>query len=206
MKTTFAILLALSFFFSSLSYAKWVDPEAEANKYRKHRAWKGVDFTVSGFSSSAGTSAITYRHALNDIWEWNAGTGIDSLGWFFTGGGRYFVYNWPRTTCFFAFACHGQVSGGANLNYANGGRKTFTNAGVDSVYDQGNSISLFPTVAFRSIYNEFFSLTLDVGYRIMVQKPNIRRSFGPANQSNVDDLEKSSKNDFGASVAFGIVF
>lgn len=206
MKTIFAVLLVLSFFFSSLSHAKWVDPEAEANKYRKFRAWQGVDFTVSGFSSSSGTSAITYRNALNDILEWNAGTGIDSLGWFFTGGGRYFFYNWPRTTCFFAFSCHGQVSGGGNLYYANGGRKTFTNGGVDSVYDQGNSIYMFPTVAFRSIYREFFSLTLDVGYRFMVQKPNIRRSFGPLVQSNLDDMEKATANGFGASVAFGIVF
>lgn len=206
MKNVLAALLLMTFFAASVSHAKWIDPEQEAKKYRQVRAWQGVDFTFTGFSSSAGTSAVTYRSAINDLTEWNAGTGVDSLGWFFTGGGNYFLYNWPRTTCFFAFSCHGQVLAGGNLYYANGGRKTFTNNGVDTNYDQGNSMYILPGVAFRSIYREFFSLTLDVGYRVMVQKPSIRRSYGPLVQSNIDDMEKANKDGLGASVSLGIVF
>jgi len=206
MSKVLAALLVFSVFVGSICHAKWVDPEQEAKKYRKVRAWQGIDFTFTGFSSSTGTSAVTYRSAVNDIWEWNAGTGIDGLGWFFTGGGNYFVYNWPKTTCFFAFNCHGQVLAGGNLYYANGGRKSYTNDGVVTDYDLGNSMYILPGVAFRSIYREFFSLTLDVGYRIMVQKPNIRRSYGPLVQSNIDDMEKANSNGFGASVALGIVF
>lgn len=206
MRKSIAAIFVFSFCLSSLSFAVWVDPEKEANKYRQVKAWQGVDFTFTGFSSSNGTSAITYRNADNDLWEWNGGTGIDPLGWFFTGGARYFFYNWPQTTCFFAFNCHGQVSGGANLYYANGGRKTFTNGGVDTIYDQGSSMYLLPSVAFRSIYREFFSLTLDVGYRFMVQNPSIRRSYGPLVQSNLDDMERANQNGFGASVSLGIVF
>lgn len=205
MKKTWIVLFVLSFCWSAFSLA-WVDPEMEAKRFHQIRAWKGVDFTLTGVSSSGGTSAITYRSAVNDLWEWNGGTGIDALGWFFTGGGRYFFYNWPKTTCFFAFNCHGQVLGGANLYYANGGRRTFTNAGTDTLYDQGNSIYLFPSVAFRSTYQEFFSLTLDVGYRVMVQKPQIRRTYGPLVQSNVAEMEKANQNGLGASVSLGIVF
>ncbi|HEY8270155.1 MAG TPA: hypothetical protein VIG33_04655 [Pseudobdellovibrionaceae bacterium] len=206
MRKSLAALFVFSFFTSSFSYAKWIDPEAEDRKHRQVKAWQGIDFTFTGFSSSSGTTAVTYRNAINDLWEWNAGTGIDSLGWFFTGGGNYFLYNWPHTTCFFTFACHGQVLAGGNLYYANGGRRTYTNTGGDTVYDQGNSIYALPQVAFRSIYREFFSLTLDVGYRVMVQKPSIRRSYGPPAQSNVDDMEKSNVNGLGASVSLGIVF
>jgi hypothetical protein len=206
MKIFFATLIAFSFFLSSLGHAKWIDPEKEAKKNRQVKAWKGVEFTFTGVSSSTGTNAVTYRNAINDFWEWSAGAGVDSLGWFFTGGGNYFLYNWPNTTCFFAFPCHGQVLAGANLYYANGGRRTYTNNGVDTIYDQGNSIYTLPQVAFRSIYREFFSLTLDVGYRVMIQKPGIRRSFGPSVQSNVDDMEKANVNGVGASVSLGIVF
>ena len=205
MNRVFAVLLVFSFFAASLAHA-WVDPEKEAKKYRQVKAWQGIDFTFTGFSSSTGTSAVTYRNAVNDIWEWNAGTGVDSLGWFFTGGANYFLYNWPKTTCFFAFSCHGQVLAGGNLYYANGGRKTHTNNGADTYYDQGNSMYVLPGVAFRSIYREFFSLTLDVGYRVMVQKPSIRRSYGTQVQSDIDDMEKANANGFGASVALGIVF
>jgi len=206
MRKAFATLLVFSFCLGSLSFAKWIDPEKEAKKYRQVKAWQGIDFTVTGFSSSTGTSAVTYRNALNDLVEWNAGSGIDSLGWFFTGGGRYFFYNWPQTTCFFAFNCHGQITGGANLYYANGGRRNFVNAGVESHYDQTSSMYILPTVAFRSIYQEFFSLTLDVGYRFMLQNPSIRRAYGPLVQDNIDEMDKANKNGFGASVALGIVF
>jgi hypothetical protein len=206
MRKSLKALFIFSFFLSSLSYAKWIDPEKEAMKNRQVKAWKGLDFTFTGFSSSTGTSAVTYRSAINDHWEWNAGTGIDSLGWFFTGGGNYYLYNWPHTTCFFSFSCHGQVLTGANLYFANGGRKTYTNAGVNTIYDQGNSIYALPQIAFRSIYREFFSLTLDVGYRFMLQKPSIRRSLGPTVQSNMDDMEKANGNGIGASVSLGIVF
>lgn len=206
MKKSLIALFVFSFFVNSVCLADWIDPEDEAKKYRKVRAWQGVDFTLSGFSSSTGTSAVTYRNAVNDFWEWNAGSGIDSLGWFFTGGANYYYYNWPKTTCFFLFPCHGQVLAGGNLYYANGGRKTYTNNGVETIYDQGSSIYTMPGIAFRSIYQEFFSLTLDVGYRIMVQKPSIRRSYGVAVQSNIDDMEKATANGFGASVALGIVF
>lgn len=206
MRKIFAAIFIFSFFLSSLGQATWIDPEAEAQKNNKVMAWQGLDFTVTGFSSSSGTSAMTYRNALNDFWEWNAGTGIDSLGWFLTGGGRYFLYNWPKTTCFFAFNCHGQVSAGANLYYTNGGRKVYTNSGVETTYDQGNSMYVLPTVAFRSIYQEFFSLTLDVGYRFMVQNPDIRRSYGPLVQTNLDEMEAANQNGFGASVSLGFVF
>lgn len=205
MKSIIAALMVFSFFATSIGHA-WVDPEKEAKKYRQVKAWQGIDFTFTGFSSSSGTSAVTYRSAMNDIWEWNVGTGVDSLGWFFTGGTNYFLYNWPRTTCFFAFSCHGQVLAGGNLYYANGGRKTYTNNGADTYYDQTSSMYALPGVAFRSIYQEFFSLTLDVGYRFMVQKPSIRRSYGVQVQSNIDDMEKANKDGFGASVALGIVF
>lgn len=205
MKSLFAALMVFSLFAASISQG-WVDPEKEAKKYRQVKAWQGIDFTFTGFSSSSGTSAVTYRSAMNDIWEWNAGTGVDSLGWFFTGGANYFLYNWPKTTCFFAFSCHGQVLVGGNVYYANGGRKTYTNNGADTYYDQGNSMYALPGLAFRSIYREFFSLTLDVGYRFMVQKPSIKRSYGVQVQSNIDDMEKANKDGFGASVALGIVF
>lgn len=206
MKRAIAAVFLFSFFLSSLSQAKWIDPVEEAKKYRRVKAWQGLDFTFTGFSSSNGTSAVTYRSAINDILEWNAGTGIDGLGWFLTGGGNYFIYNWPRTTCFFAFSCHGQVLAGANLYYANGGRKSYTNNGVDTKYDQGSSMYMLPGLAFRSIYRGFFSLTLDAGYRVMIQKPSIRRSYGTLVQSNIDDMEKANQNGFGASVALGIVF
>jgi hypothetical protein len=160
----------------------------------------------TGFSSSTGTSAIQYRNAINDFWEWNAGTGIDTLGWFVSGGGRYYIYNWPHTTCFFAFPCHGQVTGGLNVNYANGGRKTFSSGGQDTKYDQGSSISAWPTIAFRSIYREFFSLSLDVGYRFMIQKPSITRGYGQPLPSAVDEMERANKDGFGASVSVGVVF
>jgi hypothetical protein len=205
MKNVFAALMVFSLFSVSLAHA-WIDPEKEAKKYRHVKAWQGIDFTFTGFSSSTGTSAVTYRNAVNDVWEWNGGTGVDSLGWFFTGGANYFLYNWPRTTCFFAFSCHGQVLIGGNLYYANGGRKTYTHNGADTYYDQGNSMYFLPGLAFRSIYREFFSLTLDVGYRVMVQKPSIRRSFGVQVQSDIDDMEKANKDGVGASVALGIVF
>lgn len=204
-KTIFTFIIT-SFFIGSLASAKWIDPEKEAMKNHRVQAWQGIDFTFTGFSSSTGTSSITYHSAINDYWVWDAGTGIDSLGWFFTGGGRYFIYNWPRTTCFFMFPCHGQVSGGLNMNYSNGGRRTFTEAGVESKYDQGSSISAWPTIAFRSIYQNFFSLSLDVGYRIMVQKPSINRGFGPELASAVRDMEDANKDGLGASVSLGIVF
>ncbi|MBK9323697.1 MAG: hypothetical protein IPM97_12265 [Bdellovibrionaceae bacterium] len=197
----FAVLLV-----SSLAQAKWIDPEAEALKNRKFKVWNGVDFTFTGFASSSGMKLISYHAAINDFWEWDAGAGIDSLGWFVSGGGRYFMYNWPRTTCFFAFPCHGQVSGGMNLNYANGGRKTYTDGAVETKYDQSSSMSMWPTIAFRSIYQDFFSLSLDVGYRLMVQKPSITRGYGPPLQSAVDDMEKGNKDGFGASISVGIVF
>ncbi len=200
---SFLLILIVSGVFA---HAKWIDPEAEAQKNRKVRAWQGVDFTFTGLSSSSGTSLITYHAAINDFWEWDAGAGIDSLGWFASGGGRYFIYNWPHTTCFFAFPCHGQVSGGLNLNYANGGRKSYTEAGVETKYDQGSSMSAWPTVGFRSIYQDFFSLSLDVGYRLMVQKPTITRGYGPPLQRAVDDMDKANKDGFGASVSVGIVF
>ncbi|WP_413288629.1 hypothetical protein [Bdellovibrio sp. HCB337] len=206
MRKALTAVFIFSLFLGSYSQARWVDPATEAKKNHRVKAWQGLDYTFTGFSSSSGTSAITYRSALSDYWEWNGGTGIDSLGWFFTGGGRYFFYNWPKTTCFFAFNCHGQVSGGANLYFANGGRKTYENSGVQSIYDQGNSMYALPSVAFRSIYQEFFSLTLDVGYRFMIQKPNINRSYGPLVQANVDEMNKANENGFGASVSLGIVF
>jgi len=205
MKRSFSLVMAFSLFWACCSYA-WVDPEMDARKHRRVKAWQGLDFTLTGMSSASGTSALTYRDAINDLWEWNGGTGIDSLGWFFTGGASYFFYNVPKTTCFFAFDCHGQILAGSNLYYANGGRRTFTNAGADSIYDQGNSMYLFPRVAFRSIYQEFFSLTLDVGYRIMVQPPHIRRTFGPLVQNDLDQMEKGNKSGLGASVSLGIVF
>lgn len=206
MKKVLGAIMLMNLFTASAGHARWIDPEQEAKKYHQVRAWQGVDFTFTGFSSSTGTSAVTYRNAVNDLAEWNVGAGVDSLGWFFTGGGNYFLYNWPRTTCFFAFSCHGQVLAGGSLYYANGGRKVFTNNGTDTYYDQGNSMYILPGVAFRSIYREFFSLTLDVGYRVMVQKPSIRRSYGPLVQANVDDMEKANKDGFGASIALGIVF
>lgn len=206
MRKILAAVLVGTFFLSSLSEAKWIDPEQEAKKYRRVKAWQGIDFTITGFSSSGGTSAVTYRNAVNDLWEWNGGTGVDALGWFFTGGANYYLYNWPRTTCFFTFSCHGQVLLGGNISYANGGRREFTSAGGESYYDQGNSMYAMPGMAFRSIYREFFSLTLDVGYRLMLQKPSIRRSFGPLVQSNLDEMEKANQNGVGASVALGIVF
>lgn len=206
MGKTLAVVFVFSLLLGSLSHARWVDPIADRKKNHQIKAWQGLDYTFTGFSSSSGTSAVTYRNTLSDFWEWNAGTGIDSLGWFFTGGGRYFLYNWPKTTCFFAFSCHGQVSGGANLYFANGGRRTYTNGGIESIYDQGNSMYALPSVAFRSIYRDFFSLTLDVGYRFMIQNPNIRRSFGPLVQANVDEMKKANENGFGASVSLGIVF
>ncbi len=205
MKRVFAALLVFSYFVASLAHA-WVDPENEAKKYHQVKAWQGVDFTFTGFSSSTGTRAVTYRNAVNDFWEWNAGTGVDALGWFFTGGANYFFYNWPKTTCFFAFSCHGQVLVGGNLYYANGGRTTYTHNGADTIYDQGNSMYALPGVAFRSIYQEFFSLTLDVGYRVMVQKASIKRSYGALVQSDIDEMEKANASGFGASVALGIVF
>ncbi len=205
MKRIFAVLLVFSLFTVSLSHA-WVDPENEAKKYSKVKAWQGIDFTFTGFSSSTGTNAVTYRNAINDLFEWNVGTGVDGLGWFFTGGSNYYLYNWPKTTCFFAFSCHGQVLVGGNINYANGGRKTFINNGTESLYDQGNSMYVLPGVAFRSIYREFFSLTLDVGYRVMVQKPSIRRSYGMLVQSNIDEMEKANKDGVGAAISLGIVF
>jgi hypothetical protein len=206
MRKSFWSLFLIPFLMSSLALAKWVDPEAEALKNHRVKGWQGVDFTLTGVSSSTGASLITYHSAVNDYWEWDAGIGVDTLGWLVTGGARYFVYNWPHTTCFFAFACHGQVTAGMNLNYANGGRKSYVNNGIESNYDQGSSISAWPTVAFRSIYRDFFSLSLDVGYRLMVQKPSVSRGFGPPLQSAVDEMEKSNKDGLGASVSVGIVF
>ena len=206
MRNSFVTILLVSLFMSSLSFAKWIDPETEAKKYHQVKAWQGVDFTFTGFSSSTNTSSISFHSAVNDLWEWDAGTGVDNLGWFLTGGGRYFIFNNPHTTCFFTFRCHGQVTAGANFNYANGGRKAYTNNGVESRYDQGNSESLWPTVGFRSIYRDFFSLSLDVGYRVMVQQPSISRGYGPLVQSNVDDMQNANKNGLGASVSLGIVF
>ncbi len=206
MRKSLAILFIFSFFLSSLSHGKWIDPEEEAMKNHQVRAWRGVDFTFTGFSSSTGTSAVTYRNAVNDFWGWSAGAGVDSLGWFFTGGGNYFLYNSPHSTCFFAFSCHGQILAGAGLYYANGGRRTFTNNGVDTIYDQGSSIYALPQVSFRSIYREFFSLTLDAGYRVMVQSPDIHRSYGPDVPSNVNEMEKANANGLGASASLGIVF
>jgi hypothetical protein len=206
MRRSFFTLFMTILFFGSFAVAKWVDPEAEAQRNHRVKAWQGIDFTFTGFSSSTGVSTITYHSAINDFFEWDAGTGIDTNGWVLTGGGRYFIYNWPHTTCFFMFPCHGQVSAGANLTYYNGGRKSFENNGVETRYDQGSSVSAWPTIAFRSIYRDFFSLSLDVGYRIMVQKPSIARGYGPALPSAVEDMEKANKDGLGASVSLGIVF
>ena len=199
-------LLFTSMLFSSMASAKWIDPEKEAMKNHTVPAWQGIDFTFTGLSSSTGTTAFTYHNALNDHWEWNGGAGLDNIGWFLTGGAKYFVYNWPRTTCFFLFACHGQVSTGMNLNFANGGRKTYSASTGEAKYDQGNAISAWPTVAFRSIYREFFSLSLDVGYRFMLQKPTISHGFGIDIPSARSDMEKANENGLGASVSVGLVF
>ncbi|MBC7371404.1 MAG: hypothetical protein H7326_07565 [Bdellovibrionaceae bacterium] len=206
MRKIFLSLLLVSVFVGSLASAKWIDPEKEAMKNHTLPAWQGVDFTFTGFSSSTGTTAFTYHNALNDHLEWNGGAGLDNLGWFLTGGARYFVYNWPKTTCFFLFTCHGQVSTGMNLNYANGGRKTYSANTGEAKYDQGSSISAWPTVAFRSIYREFFSLSLDVGYRFMLQKPTVTRGFGIDIPSAKDEMEKANDNGFGAAVSVGLVF
>jgi hypothetical protein len=207
MKKSFFSCMMVTLLAGSVAFAKWIDPDNESKKNHNLPAWQGVDFTFTGFSSSTGTSSISYHNAINDLWEWDVGTGVDRLGFFFMGGARYFVYNWPKTTCFFFFPCHGQVSTGMNLNYSTGGRKTFTDSGgSDSKYDQGSSISAWPTVAFRSIYRDFFSLTLDVGYRIMVQKPSISRGFGNPVPTAVDDMENANKDGLGAAVSLGIVF
>jgi hypothetical protein len=206
MKKVFSAVLVALFFVSSVGQAKWIDPEAEANKYHKIRAWQGIDLTFTGYSSAAGTNALSYRSALNDLWEWNAGAGIGPLGLFFTGGARYYIYNWPKTTCFFMFACHGQVTGGLNLDYSMGGRRTFTGGAGETRYDEGNGIAAWPTVAFRSIYADFFSIGLAVGYRFMLQKPAINRSFGPGDPDFVSTLEKENANGLGASLAIGFVF
>jgi len=207
LRNSFLTLLVVSALASSTAFAKWIDPEKEAMKNHTLPAWQGVDFTFTGFSSSTGTSAFTYHNALNDFWQWNGGAGLDSLGWFLTAGGRYFVYNGPKTTCFFLFSCHGQVAAGMNLNYANGGRKTYTSPTTgDAKYDQGSSLAAWPVVAFRSIYREFFSLSLDVGYRIMLQKPTISRGHGIDIPGSVEDMDKANNNGFGASVSLGLVF
>jgi hypothetical protein len=199
-------LLLTAVFSGSIAHAKWIDPEAEANKYKKIRAWQGVDFTFTGFSSAGGTNALTYRNTVNDLWEWNAGAGIAPIGMFFTGGGRYFVYNSPNTTCFFMFSCHGQVTTGLNLDYSMGGRKTFGEGAGETRYDVGNGIAAWPTAAFRSIYSDFFSISLAVGYRVMLQKPSINRGFGPGDPSGLSSVEKEVGNGLGASLSLGFVF
>jgi hypothetical protein len=206
MKKMISAVVIAFLFTGSLSHAKWVDPEEEANKYKKIRAWQGVDFTFTGFSSAGGTNALTYRNAYNDLIEWNAGAGIGPTGMFFTGGGRYFIYNWPKTVCFFMYNCHGQVTGGMNLDYSMGGRKTFTGGAGETRYDMGNGIAAWPTLAFRSIYRDFFSISLAVGYRFMLQKPAINRSFGPGDPSGLSSMEKDIANGLGASFSLGFVF
>lgn len=201
-----SLFLFVALLVGNLAQAKWVDPEEEAKRNHRIKAWQGVEFTFTGVSSSGGTSALVYHTAVNDLAEWNAGAGVDSLGFFLTGGGRYYFYNDPHTTCFFTFSCHGQVMAGMNLSYAEGGRKTYTNDGLDSIYNQGNSMYAWPTIGFRSIYKDFFSLGLEVGYRFMVQNAGISRTYGNYVQSNVDDMSKLSNNGLGASLSIGIVF
>jgi hypothetical protein len=104
------------------------------------------------------------------------------------------------------FACHGQVTGGLNVDYSMGGRKTFSSGATEARYYEGNGIAAWPTVAFRSIYHDFFSISLAVGYRVMLQKPAISRSFGPADPSYVSSIESEIQNGLGASLSLGFVF
>lgn len=206
MKGFLAVIVSVAIFSGSVAQAKWIDPDVEANKYKRIRAWQGVDFTFTGFSSAGGTNALTYWDAINDLWEWNAGAGISPIGIYFTGGGRRYIYNSPRTTCFWMFSCHGQVTGGLNLDYSMGGRKTFGIGAGETRYDVGNGIAAWPTVAFRSIYRDFFSISLAVGYRVMLQKPTISRGFGPGDASGLSSVEKEVQNGLGASLSLGLVF
>ncbi|RYZ88762.1 MAG: hypothetical protein EOP06_10405 [Proteobacteria bacterium] len=187
------------------AFAKWVDADKEAQRLHQVKAWRAVDFRFTQYPSNSGTS-LNYLHAVNDLWRWQAGLGIDSLGYFITGGADFYLRNAPQATCFFFLNCHEQITAGGIVQYASGGRKTYNNANAETKYDQTSSLSVGPQLGYRAIFQQVFSVALDLGYRSMLQKPSVNRGFGVEIPSAREEMEKGNKDGMVTSFSVGVVF
>ncbi|MBK7844857.1 MAG: hypothetical protein IPJ71_14420 [Bdellovibrionales bacterium] len=189
-KTSALFLIVLFIFGSSVGLA--------------HSRRMGADLGI-GWRSDYGLLGLGGRYFIAETQDFHLTAGFDVIGLILgLGSRRYFQPN--HTHCFFMFECEPRYFIGVTLLKANGASISIEGDGLNGKYSESGGYGANFSTGFYDTFGESFTMGLEVGYRLWLDRPTIHFESGTYLKKHQNSLEEFLDDSFTASLTFGWSF